>query len=92
MINKKLTTVHQLFFATAIKTQDLNPLVKVTPSVHGVQSIFLLLLFFLVLQMIEANCHCLRQMLFINKKLYINLREKGYHNHETDLKYTFTLE
>ena len=35
MINKKLTTVHQLFFATAIKTQDLNPLVKVTPSVHG---------------------------------------------------------
>ena len=37
--------------------------------------------------MIEANCHCLRQMLFISKKPYINLREKGYNNHETDLKY-----
>ena len=52
----------------------------------------LLLLFFLVLKMIEANCHCLRQMLFINKKPYINLREKGYNNHETDLKYTCILE
>ena len=51
----------------------------------------LLLLFFLILKIIEANCHCLRQTLFINKKPYINLREKGYNNHETDLKYTCIL-